>query len=57
MVHIRGVGKKSSQKTSREKHPVSHRVFLMDDVVVMKTMHGKFNYRGVSVFVISNTSQ
>ena len=53
---IRGLGG-GLTKNSVVKNTVSHRVFLVDNVIVAKAMHSKVKYGRVSIFVISKTGQ
>ena len=52
-----GAGWKTHKESGCQKHPVSHRVFLVDNVIVAKAMHSKDKYGRVSIFVISKSGQ
>ena len=57
MLYNQGAGWGTYKEPGCQKHPVSHRVFLVDNVIVAKAMHSKVKYGRVSIFVISKTSQ
>ena len=57
MLYNQGAGWGTHKEPGCQKHPVSHRVFLVDNVIVAKAMHNKVKYGRVSIFVISKTSQ
>jgi len=55
MLYNQGAGWGTHKEPGCQKHPVSHRVFLVDNVIVAKAMHSKVKYGRVSIFVISKT--
>ena len=57
MLYNQGAGWGTHKEPGCQKHPVSHRVFLVDNVIVAKAMHSKVKYGRVSIFVISKTGQ
>ena len=57
MLYNQGAGWGAYKEPGCQKHPVSHRVFLVDNVIVAKAMHSKVKYGRVSIFVISKTGQ
>ena len=57
MLYNQGAGWGTHKEPGCQKHPVSNRVFLVDNVIVAKAMHSKVKYGRVSIFVISKTGQ
>ena len=57
MLYNLGAGCGTHKEPSCQKHPVSHRVFLVDNVIVAKAMQSKVKYGRVFIFVISKTGQ
>ena len=57
MLYNQGAGWGTHKELGCQKHHVSHRVFLVDNVIVAKAMHSKVKYERVSIFVISKNGQ
>ena len=52
----RGSQIKTHKKPGREKDPISQWIFLMDSIIITKTMHSEIKNSRISIFIISKRS-
>ena len=57
MLYNQGAGWGTHKEPGCQKHHVSHRVFFVDNVIIVKAMHSKVKYKRVSIFIISKSGQ
>jgi hypothetical protein len=48
---------KTHKEPSGEEYPVSHRIFLVNNVIITKAMDSEIHYRRDAVFIISKSGQ